>query len=228
MGRPTNIRKAFFLRSEARFAEKKNFFGEKTEELLLSTLVHDPVGTARRLFEPGYQLQRRGDINGALAHYREVVELLESLCDAHKNLLQGSVLAQISLAHGVKLIKLRSFELAIAPLKSSVHFVDAVREYSVSNDMIETLASALGWLALAQRVSGRYEVAGQSYRRAIGLWRLLAAFTPNLQKKLSYQRALAAALFGEGKNYSFRGRTQEGKERRSESSQLFRKLRTNR
>ncbi|MFN8392191.1 MAG: tetratricopeptide repeat protein [Bdellovibrionota bacterium] len=222
MGRPLVSHRGIQLIARLRAGRYREARFEKN---LLQLLHGDPVSVAARLFGPGYHLQRKGEHAAAVAHYREVVDILERVSDDYPRLLTGTLLARISLAHGARLIKLRQFRAALPPLKSSVQFCENGATDCVSSEVFHVMASSLGWLALAQRFTGQHAEAKTSYDRAIGLWRQLSLFAKSGEVRLACQRALAATLYGAARNLRSLGLTQQSDERRSESTTLFRKLR---
>ncbi len=202
-----------------------DFRRSHTAKMLLPRMKDNPLDTAERLFDPGYELERHGHSIAAQAHYQEVVKYLEQMLLEDCSYLTGTTLARISLAHGIRLAKLRRFSAAIAPLMSSIRFVDATLDDCVGCELIEVLASAVGWLALAQRITAQHDAAKLSYQRAVGLWRSLILFSRDSFVRLNHQRALAATLFGEAKNFCVLGQYVAGCESRTESTNLFRMLR---
>ena len=170
-------------------------------------------------------MERAGDLLSAQGQYRNAISVLETLRDDSPGILSNNLLSKISLNHGIRLVKLKNFGAAVAPLTSSIRFVEAMIESGVSAEMIEILASALRWLGLAQRAAGRHHSASLSYRRSAEIWRNLIALSSDSLTGIRRRRALAATLFGEGKNLALLGRYELAEKRRAESSEIYRKLR---
>ena len=109
--------------------------------------------------------------------------------------------------------------------RSAAFYADSARELGAASGVIEVLASALSWYGLASRCAGDFSDALNAYRRSGGLWRSLIVVARDRNQSAAYQRSLAASLFGVSRTLPYLGKFEEAARARTESSELFRKVR---
>ena len=205
-----------------RYALKKH---TRKRKLSPAEIASDPAGIAAKLFARGYLMHVSGEEEEAQRWFRRVIHTFERWRVSGPGDGRDAVLAGIALRHGAKLIKLRSFGDAHSALSAAVLYAEQAQQYSASSSLIEILAAAQGWRALAQRFIGSHEAAKATYERSAGLWRMLIVFARNREQRNNYRRALAAVLFGTAKNLRLLGQHAEADRAREESNDLFRKSR---
>lgn len=193
--------------------------------LTYADLALDPLDTAQKLFAKGYSLCAAGELREARRHFHHVIAQLEVWRDVAICEGRDATLATIALRHGAKLIKLRVFDDAYSALSAASHYAEQAMAESAASPVAAVLASAQGWRALAQRFIGEHSKAKASYERSAAMWRMLIVFARTRADRIAYRRALAAVLFGLGKNLRLLGNHAEADRCKEESTDLFRKLR---
>ena len=180
----------------------------------------DPVYGSATLFRIGYDLDRHGKRDDADFIYLRTVEVLESLAEPGSKVSETS-LAQIAFEHGKNLETLGRHNVASIALARAVNIYDSLLETNCSQGLVVLLASALNWLALAERKSGKTNQALSTYRRTISLWRqlLLVNSAPDVLARIRQQ--LSTTLVGYAKLLSAIGQIKNAKLARAEAKSLL-------
>lgn len=185
---------------------------------------------AARNFGLGYELDQKGRREEASWVYRATIETLERWSQCQAKDAPPALLSAVALRHGARLMRLdrsradRLCEIQTV-FQTSISYGDAACQAGASAEVVEVQAAAHAWLGLSFRCSRNYSSALESYQRATGIWRLLLVFSRNRAQQISYQRSLAAALFGTAKTLRLLGKDEEAARCRAESHTLFQKSR---
>src|SRR5262245_36836285 len=97
----------------------------------------DPIATTNRLFNHGYELDKRGESDAAELVYRNSIELLECMLEQSHPQLGPAVFARLALEHGITIFHLGKLEGARASFSRAVEVLDQAGQNCLTMSAVE-------------------------------------------------------------------------------------------